>query len=90
MRHSLLNNKAYKFLKYGLIFGIIIILILPWINQKQLNYWLIGLYLFMLGDWLCTFLQHHRINVVIGLIVGYIISLIVCVLLLFYTATVGG
>lgn len=47
MRHSLLNHKAYKIVGYGLIIGIIIILILPWIKQKQLAYWGIGLYLFI-------------------------------------------
>ena len=81
MRHALLNDKAYKSLRYALSVVGIIILILPWMNQKQLNYWLIGLYLFMLGDWLCTFLQHHSVNVLIG----YIAAIIVCFLLLFYT-----
>lgn len=83
MRHALLNDKVYKSLRYALIVVGIIILILPWMNQKQLNYWLIGLYLFMLGDWLCTFLQHCSVNVLIGLLIGYIAAIIVCFLLLF-------
>lgn len=90
MRHSLLNHKAYKVVGYGLIIGIIILLILPWINQKQLAYWGTGLYLFMLGDWICTFLQHHGRGVVSGLIVGYILSLVACILLLFYIALLGA
>lgn len=83
MRHALLNDKVYKSLRYALIVVGIIILILTWMNQKQLNYWLIGLYLFMLGDWLCTFLQHCSVNVLIGLLIGYIAAIIVCFLLLF-------
>lgn len=86
MRHALLNDKVYKSLRYALIVVGIIILILPWMNQKQLNYWLIGLYLFMLGDWLCTFLQHCSVNVLIG----YIAAIIVCFLLLFYTISINN
>ncbi|OUQ56449.1 hypothetical protein B5E44_05350 [Lactobacillus gallinarum] len=90
MRHALLNDKVYKSLRYALIVVGIIILILPWMNQKQLNYWLIGLYLFMLGDWLCTFLQHCSVNVLIGLLIGYIVAIIVCFLLLFYTISINN
>lgn len=90
MRHALLNDKAYKSLRYALIVVGIIILILPWMNQKQLNYWLIGLYLFMLGDWLCTFLQHCSVNVLIDLLIGYIVAIIVCFLLLFYTISINN
>lgn len=90
MRHTLLNDKVYKSLRYALIVVGIIILILPWMNQKQLNYWLIGLYLFMLGDWLCTFLQHCSVNVLIGLLIGYIVAIIVCFLLLFYTISINN
>ena len=90
MRHALLNDKVYKSLRYALIVVGIIILILPWMNQKQLNYWLIGLYLFMLGDWLCTFLQHCSVNVLIGLLIGYIVAMIVCFLLLFYTISINN
>ena len=90
MRHALLNDKVYKSLRYALIVVGIIILILPWMNQKQLNYWLIGLYLFMLGDWLCTFLQHGSVNVLIGLLIGYIVAIIVCFLLLFYTISINN
>ena len=90
MRHALLNDKVYKSLRYALIVVGIIILILRWMNQKQLNYWLIGLYLFMLGDWLCTFLQHCSVNVLIGLLIGYIVAIIVCFLLLFYTISINN
>lgn len=90
MRHALLKNSAYKSIGYALIIVVLIILILPWINQKQLNYWLIGFYLFMLGDWSCTFLQHHSVPLALGLLIGYVIAIIVCFLLLFYTIIVNN
>ncbi|NRO83421.1 hypothetical protein [Lactobacillus helveticus] len=90
MRHALLNDSAYKSIGYASIVVILIILVLPWMNQKQLNYWLIGFYLFMLGDWICTFLQRHSITLVLGLLIGYVIAIIVCFLLLFYTIIVNN
>ena len=90
MRHALLSDSLYKKMGYASIVVILIILVLPWINQKQLNYWLISFYLFILGDWLCTFLQHHSINFVLGLLIGYVIAIIVCFLLLFYTIIVNN
>ena len=90
MRHALLNDSAYKSIGYALIIVVLIILTLPWVNQKQLNYWLIGFYLFMLGDWSCTFLQHHSVSLALGLLIGYVIAIIVCFLLLFYTIIVNN
>lgn len=90
MRKSLLNPKAYKLIAYALVVGIIVILILPLLRQKTWGYSLIGIYLFLLGDWLCTFLQHRSVNLVISLILGYVISFVVCIILTFYTICIGG
>ncbi|QNQ81655.1 hypothetical protein FP435_07645 [Lactobacillus sp. PV037] len=89
MRHAILDDNAYKVVKYGLIIATLIILVLPWINKKQLNYWLIGTYLLIFGDWLATFFQHHSVNVVLALVLGYLIDIIVCVGLLFYTMIIN-
>lgn len=90
MRESLLSPKLYQALKYILAVTLIIILILPLpaINQKKINYWLVGSYCLVLGDWLATWMQHHHIHWVISIIMGYVIAFIICIILYFYTAMI--
>ena len=88
MRKAVLNPKAFKIVKYIIIVGLILILIFPLIHLQNIASWINGAVLLISGDWLCTFLQHHSINVTVGLIIGYTLSVIISALLFFYIYTI--
>lgn len=88
VREQFLTDSAYKIVTYLLIIGLGIILVLSWIKMKDVNYWIIGIYFLILGDWICTFLQKRSWNVILSIILGGILSFVIGILFLLYNALI--
>lgn len=92
VRESLLTNRAFKIVGYLSLISLIIVLIAPILPSfpykgKVINF-IAGIFFFAFGDWLVTFLQHHSVNAIISIIVGYTLALIIGVLLMFYSVAI--
>lgn len=90
MRKFLLKPTTYKIVTYMVVLGLIAIIVLPLLHCQNFAYWLIFAYIFIWGDWLCTFFQRRSVHWLISIVLGSILSLALGLLLILYAAYVGN
>lgn len=89
-KYETLSPKVYKWLKILSVVELLLILICPWFKLFDFSTIVLGFYLLDVMDIVATFFQRKNMNSFIAIILGLIISVIICIILFFYAMWASG
>lgn len=86
----LFTDSAYRFFGYSSFVGLVLVIILPFLNLTTFANWLTDLLFFVIADVTAIWLSRHHINFIVSLILGVTFAFLITIGLDFYISYMSG